>query len=224
MKLISEVVFDNQLILEKTESGDLFIEGIFMQANTKNRNGRIYPTKVLQNEVARYNAEFVATNRALGELNHPSSPSVNPERASHLITELGQKGNDFIGKAKILSTPQGEIVRGLIEGGVSLGVSSRGLGSLKEGTGRHRGVKVVQNDFKLMTVDVVSNPSAPDAFVEGIYESMDYMIRNGQVCEYEPRTSVTLSHQLAEATKRNVENSQRAALLVDLCNKLRYRD
>lgn len=184
-KLITDISFGElQLITEEKEGHkDLFIEGIFLQAEKKNRNGRIYPLGVLKPVVEKYIQEYVSSNRAMGELNHPSSPSVNPERASHLITELRQSGNDFYGKAKILNTPVGNIVRGLIEGGVNLGVSSRGLGTLKEGTDNYRGSKVVQKDYYMVTIDVVSDPSAPDAFVNGVFESVDYMIENGHIKE-----------------------------------------
>lgn len=185
-KLITDITFEGlSLINEAKEDGskDLFIEGIFLQAEKKNRNGRIYPINVLKPVVEKYISEYVKSNRAMGELNHPSSPSVNPERASHLITELRQNGNDYYGKAKILNTPIGNIVKGLIEGGVNLGVSSRGLGSLKEGTDNYRGAKVVQNDYYMVTVDIVSDPSAPDAFVNGVFESVEYMIENGHIKE-----------------------------------------
>lgn len=185
-KLITDISFEGlSLVNEAKEDGskDLFIEGIFLQAEKKNRNGRVYPIGVLKPVVERYVDTYVKSSRAMGELNHPSSPSVNPERASHLITELKQNGNDFYGKAKILNTPIGNIVKGLIEGGVNLGVSSRGLGTLKEGTDNYRGSKVVQNDYYMVTVDIVSDPSAPDAFVNGVFESIDYMIENGHIKE-----------------------------------------
>jgi hypothetical protein len=184
-KLITDIFFDGLQIIteEKENKKDLFIEGIFMQAEKKNRNGRIYPIGVLKPVVEKYIQEYVSSSRAMGELNHPSSPSVNPERASHLITELRQAGNDFYGKAKILNTPIGNIVKGLIEGGVNLGVSSRGLGSLKEGTDNYRGSKVVQKDYFMVTVDIVSDPSAPDAFVNGVFESVDYIVKDGKIKE-----------------------------------------
>ncbi len=239
MKLITETNF-TELIQEKTEEGDLFIEGVFLQSEKKNRNGRIYPVKVLEGQVQKYISEQIDTHRAIGELNHPTSPSVNPERASHLTTALRREGYNFIGKAKILNTPQGNIVRGLLEGGVSLGVSSRGLGSLKEGTGMHRGSKIIQKDYKLVTIDVVSNPSAPDAFVEGIYEGVDYMIRNGEVCK--ACEEVTLDNyklilkkkkgSSKNEMKRNLDNimtkgmlaEQRAKLLIDFIGKLEYQE
>jgi len=218
LKLITETYF-NGLLSEKSSEGDLYIEGIFMQAEKKNHNGRIYPIEIMKPEVDAYCEEFVKTKRAIGELNHPTDVSVNPERASHLITSIRQEGNDFIGKAKILNTPQGNIVRGLIEGGVKLGVSSRGLGSVKEGKGKFRGVDVVQNDFKLITVDVVSNPSAPDAFVEGIYESMSYMINNGVISPYVPKTTIKVSSVLKECVKKGKPKAQQ---LKELLHLMRY--
>lgn len=221
MKLISESI-SSPIVCEKVDdSNDLFISGIFLQAEQKNRNGRIYPLSILESQVNKYKSEFVDTKRAIGELNHPPSPTINPERASHIITELKRNGNDFMGKAKILNTPQGQIVRGLLEGGVSLGVSSRGLGSLKEGTGVNRGTKMIQNDYKLLTVDVVSNPSAPEAFVEGVYESVEYMIESGQIKEYFPETTISIRKTLHESTKSRLSNDQRAILLIDLISKLK---
>ena len=219
LKLITETYF-NGLLHEKTEQGDLFIEGIFMQEKKKNHNGRIYPIDIMKPEVDAYCEEYVKTNRAIGELNHPTDVAVNPERASHLITSIKQEGNNFIGKAKILNTPQGNIVRGLIEGGVKLGVSSRGLGSVKEGKGKFRGVDIVQNDFKLITVDIVSNPSAPDAFVEGIYESMSYMIKNGVISPYVPKTTILVSKVMNDCVKKGKSKNIQAKDLVSLLNRL----
>lgn len=181
MKLITEFNGEARTELVEASNGkkDWFIEGIFMQSEVKNRNGRIYPKEILEREVQRYDREYVKTNRALGELNHPSSPVVNPERASHLITEMSQSGNDFYGKAKILHTPMGDIVRGLLESGVQIGVSSRGMGSLKESNG----VNIVQPDFKLGCVDVVADPSAPSAFVNGIMEGVEWVMDNGVIKE-----------------------------------------
>jgi|APSaa5957512622_1039677.scaffolds.fasta_scaffold74965_2 hypothetical protein len=164
-KLLSESIID-----EATGKKDWFINGVFMQAETQNRNGRIYPSRILEREVKRYDNEFIQTSRAIGELNHPQHPNVNPERASHLITELNAEGNNYVGKAKILDTPMGNIVKGLLDGGVNIGVSSRGVGSLK----KKKGVNEVQSDYRLLTVDIVSDPSAPDAFVEGIMEGKQW--------------------------------------------------
>ncbi len=224
MKLITETEFNDIKIEESEASGDLYIKGIFMQADKKNRNGRIYPTKTLATEVNRYVENYVNTNRATGELNHPMSPKVNPREASHRIVSLEAQGSDFYGKVLVLETPIGNIVRGLIKGKVSLGVSSRGLGSLREGTGQYRGAKVIQPDFKLVTVDIVSDPSAPDAFVEGIYESVDYMIKDGIVMESDIVTGISVRTQLEESTKRSIERHQRASLLADLISKLKFRD
>ena len=186
LNLISEAAdFNNVSTITEEKDGkrEMFIEGIFMQAEKKNRNGRIYPTEILKREIDKYNEAHIMSRTSLGELNHPPSPSINPERASHLITELKLVGTDYIGKAKVLSTPIGQIVRGLIEDGVQLGVSSRGLGSLKEGVGNYRGAKVVQQDYRFVTVDVVSDPSAHDAWVNGVFESVSYIIENGSIKE-----------------------------------------
>ena len=218
LKLITETSFG--LISEKSNEGDLYIEGIFLQAEKKNHNGRIYPVKILEAEVDEYRKEYIDTSRAIGELNHPTSPTVNPERASHLIVSITRNGTNFMGKAKILKTPQGEIVRGLIEGGVKMGVSSRGLGSLKDGTGEYKGIKVVQNDFKLITVDIVSNPSAPEAFVQGVYESVEYMIQNGKISEYIPKTHIKVMTVLKESVKRRLAKEDQAKKLMRLVKSL----
>lgn len=180
MKLITEISESVEYLTEDTNgSKSHFITGIFAQADTKNRNGRVYPIKVLDREVNRYVAEMVKTKRALGELCHPQSPSVNPERASHIITELTRDGSNFIGKAKILDTPVGRVVKTLLDEGVSIGVSTRGLGSLKERSGYNE----VQDDFKMTAIDIVSDPSAPDAFVQGIMESKEWIFVDGQYVE-----------------------------------------
>ncbi|CAB4162866.1 prohead core scaffolding protein and protease [uncultured Caudovirales phage] len=174
MKLFTELVEDVQYITEAKENGkkEYFIEGIFLQANIKNRNGRMYPIDVLEKEVSRYKAEVIENKRAFGELGHPSGPSINLDRVSHIITELYRKGSNFIGKAKITETPMGQIARGIMESGGQLGVSSRAMGSLKE----EKGVMVVQNDLRLSTAaDIVADPSAPDAFVKGIMENVEWI-------------------------------------------------
>lgn len=174
MKLITELVEDVQLISEAKESGgkDYYIEGVFLQGNIKNRNGRWYPVEVLETEVKRYVKEVVDKNRAFGELGHPSGPSINLDRVSHIITELKRDGSDFIGKARLSKTPMGEIARGIMESGGQLGVSSRAMGSLKE----EKGMMIVQNDLRLSTAaDIVADPSAPDAFVNGIMEGVDWV-------------------------------------------------
>jgi len=183
MKLITEYL-DNttEFTVEEAANGQkkLYIEGIFMQSAKKNRNGRIYPTPVLEAAVNKYIEEEVVTNGAIGELNHPKSPIPDPNNASHRIVELRKEGNDWYGKALVLNTPQGQKVRGLIEGEVRLGVSSRGLGTVKE----VNGVNEVQNDYQLKTVDIVHNPSAPDAFVNGIMEGVEWAA-NGAIIDEE---------------------------------------
>ena len=186
MKLISE--FNDYgvqpVIVEENENGkkDYFIEGIFMQSEIKNRNGRIYPKEVIQNEVKRYNKEFVQKDRAFGELGHPEGPTINLDKVSHLITKLEEDGNNFVGRAKILSTPNGQIVKNLIDDGAKLGVSSRGLGSL-ESKGN---AQYVKDDFQLATAgDIVADPPAPEAFVEGIMEGVEWIYENGRLKAYE---------------------------------------
>ena len=183
MKLITEITETVEYISEAKESGgkDYFIKGPFMQANIKNRNGRIYPAEVLDKEVNRYVTENVDKNRAYGELGHPTSPTINLDRVSHMIKELTRDGDNFIGKAKIMTeTPMGQIVKNLMDEGASLGVSSRGMGSLKN----KNGAAEVQNDFYLATAaDIVADPSAPDAFVEGIMEGKEWVWDNGVIRE-----------------------------------------
>ena len=177
MRFITEVAQDIKFLVEKKEGGgkNVFIEGIFAQYDKQNKNGRIYPSHIMEKEVGRYQ-EIIDAKRALGELGHPASPSINLDKVSHLITSLKMEGNNnVVGKAKILETPMGIIARNLIENGVQLGVSTRGLGSLKE----KNGVNEVQDDFHLATVDIVADPSAPDAFVQGIYESAEWVCENG---------------------------------------------
>ena len=180
MKLISE--FNDYgvqpVIVEQNEKGekDYFIEGIFMQSEIKNRNGRIYPKEVIQKEVKRYNKEFVEKKRAFGELGHPEGPTINLDKVSHMIEKLEEDGNNFVGRAKILSTPNGQIVKILIDDGAKLGVSSRGLGSL-ESKGN---AQYVKDDFQLATAgDIVADPSAPEAFVEGIMEGVEWVYESG---------------------------------------------
>ena len=173
MLLITEIFNDDVATLsEATEGGkkNYFIEGIFMQGNLKNRNGRIYPSQTLEKEMKRYNESFVKTKRALGELNHPQGPAINADRVSHLITDMHRDGDNFVGKAKILSTPMGDIVKTFIDEGVKIGVSTRGLGSVKP----VNGIMEVQDDFYLATVDIVTDPSGPDCFVNGIMENTQF--------------------------------------------------
>lgn len=183
MKLIREVTESTNLIVENKlgKGKEYFIEGIFLQSELKNRNGRMYPESVMDNEVARYIKESVDNNRAYGELGHPDSPSINLDRVSHMIVSLKKEGTNYIGKAKILETPMGNIARGLLDGGANLGVSSRALGSLKQ---NNEGVQVVQDDFMLSTAaDIVADPSAPDAFVRGIMESKEWVFVDGKFVE-----------------------------------------
>jgi hypothetical protein len=179
MKLIKEVTEEIKYISElneETGKKSHFIEGVFLQSNLKNRNGRMYPKEVMQKEVARYTKESIEKKRAYGELGHPDGPTVNLDRVSHMIVGLKEEGDNYIGRAKILDTPMGRIVKELIDEGASLGVSSRGLGSLKE----RNGVNEVQEDFMLATAaDIVADPSAPDAYVQGIMENKEWTFVNG---------------------------------------------
>ena len=188
MKLITEHNEDVKPLIEAREDGkkSYFIEGIMLQAETVNRNGRMYPLSILSEEIGRYNDNYIIKNRAMGELNHPTSPTVNLDKVCHMITEMKKSGNDFIGKAKILTeTPMGAIVKNLIDEGACLGVSSRGMGSLQ----KINGVNIVQKDFTLSAIDIVADPSAPGAFVNGIMEGKEWIWDNGilkeqQISEY----------------------------------------
>jgi len=192
MKLITEEISNVKIITEgKGSNKTLHIEGVFLQGGIKNRNGRMYPVDILGKEVGRYCENFVGKGRALGELGHPDGPTVNLDRVSHKITSLVREGNNFVGKAKLLSTPMGKIASSLIGEGVTLGVSSRGVGSLKED---HTGTKVVGEDFQLATAaDLVADPSAPDAFVNGIMEGKEWIWEGG-----------SLREQLAENTAKRI--------------------
>ena len=184
VKLISEEIQDVEYICEQKEDGkkNYKIKGVFMQADIKNRNGRVYPMEVLNKEVRRYNKEYINEKRAFGELGHPDGPTVNLERASHMITALYPDGKNFIGEAKILETPMGGIVKSLMDEGAKLGVSSRGMGSLDQ----KNGANYVRNDFYLATAaDIVADPSAPNAFVEGIMEGKEWVWNNGLLQEQE---------------------------------------
>lgn len=196
MKLISEVLEEVKYIAEEKEDGnkDYYIEGVFMQGGIKNRNGRMYPVEVLEKEVNRYNKEYIEKKRAFGELGHPAGPTINLDRVSHMVTELKKDGKNFVGRAKIMDTPMGGIVKNLMNEGATLGVSSRGMGSLKSS---RDGVQQVQSDFYLATAaDIVADPSAPDAFVNGIMEGMEWVWDNG-----------ILKAQQIEAYKEKVEES-----------------
>ena len=184
MKLIAEQIQDVQYLKEEDEKGksNYKIRGIFLQGNIKNRNGRVYPVEVLEKEVNRYNKEFVDENRAYGELGHPDGPTVNLERVSHMVTSLKRDGDNFIGEAKIMSTPMGKIVENIMDDGGKLAVSSRGMGSLEQ----KKGANYVKDDFYLATAaDIVADPSAPQAFVEGIMEGREWVWNNGILKEVE---------------------------------------
>jgi len=213
LKLICEVNEDINYITEaKEEDGkkSYFIEGVFMQGDIKNRNGRMYPKETLAKEVARYNKEYVEKKRAYGELGHPQGPTINLERVSHMITELKQDGSNFMGKAKIMTeTPYGAIVKSLMDEGAQLGVSSRGMGSLKAGKA---GAQEVQKDFYLATAaDIVADPSAPDAFVNGIMESKEWVwdngvIREAQIADYETEIKKASKSDLEDVKLKVFEN------------------
>jgi len=206
MKLITEHLDSNlEFLIEKDEKGNknTYIEGVFMQAEQKNRNNRIYPKNVLTEACAKYVKEQVKTGRAVGELNHPEGPAINLDKVSHRITELNWDGNDVVGKALILNTPMGNIVKGLIEGGCKLGVSSRGMGTVESRDSK----TYVKSDFMLSTVDIVQDPSAPEAFVNGIMEGVEWIYENGilkpqQIEEYETEIRKASKSELAEAQKR----------------------
>ena len=200
MKLISEEVSQSEFLVEQSDNGqkNYKIKGIFLQSNVKNRNGRVYPKDILEQEVTRYNKEFINKKRAFGELGHPDGPTVNLERVSHMITKLYPEGKNFIGEAKIMNTPYGKIVKGLIDEGAQLGVSSRGMGSLET----RGGANYVKDDFYLATAaDIVADPSAPDAFVEGIMENKEWIWDNGVLVE-----------KNIDAWKREIESAKRNAL------------
>jgi hypothetical protein len=207
MKLIREVYDTVSLITEGSlgKGKNYFIEGVFLQAELKNRNGRMYPEQVMDKEVQRYCEEYIDKNRAYGELGHPDSPSINLDRVSHMIVSLKKEGTNYIGKAKILDTPMGKIAKGLLDGGANLGVSSRALGSLKSNSD---GVQIVQDDFMLSTAaDIVADPSAPDAFVKGIMENKEWIFIDGIYVEKnidEVKTAIkkTSSANLSETKLR----------------------
>ena len=206
MKLISE--FNDYevspVIVEQNEKGEkeYFIEGIFMQSEIKNRNGRVYPKNIMEKEVSRYREQFIDKKRAFGELGHPEGPTINLDRVSHLITSLEEDGNNFVGRAKILSTPNGQIVRNLINDGAKLGVSSRGLGSLEQ----KGDAQYVKGDFQLATAaDIVADPSAPEAFVEGIMEGVEWIYENGIL---KARSAEKMRDELLSAKKVKLEETK----------------
>ncbi len=206
MKLITEKVEDVKVLTEeKNGKKKLYIEGTFLQGEIKNRNGRMYPLATLEREVSKYNESFVKSGRALGELGHPEGPTVNLDRASHLITSLVQEGNNFRGRARILETPMGNIAKNLLDEGVKLGVSSRGIGSLKE----TNGCKVVADDYMLATAaDIVADPSAPDAFVDGIMEGKEWVWDNGVLKE---STVAQIKTEIDHATLINLQERKVSA-------------
>lgn len=215
MKLITEVIEDIKILKEEKKDGkkDYFIEGVFMQGDLQNRNGRIYPMEVLKKETDRYIKEYVEKNRAYGELGHPQGPSINLERVSHLIKELKYEGTNVIGRAKIMDTPYGNIVKNLMDEGAVLGVSSRGMGSIKD----VKGSKQVQDDFYLATAaDIVADPSAPDAFVQGIMEGVEWVWDNGvikevQIAEYKKKI---------DESARNLREDVKIKAFEDFLSKL----
>ena len=200
MKLITEQIEDVQVITEGTGADKkLYIEGVFLQSELKNRNGRVYPFQVLEREVNRYNEEYVKTKRALGELGHPDGPTVNLDRVSHRITELRAEGNNFMGKAQVLDTPMGKIAKSLLGEGVQLGVSSRGMGSID----RREDTAYVMDDFMLATAaDIVADPSAPDAFVNGIMEGKEWVWDNGILKQSKV---AKFQRYMSESTRQNLE-------------------
>ena len=214
MKLITETIEDIQVITEEKGSGkDYKIRGIFLQGDIKNRNGRIYPVDVLSKEVGRYNKEFVEKKRAFGELGHPDGPTVNLERVSHMITSLKPEGRNFIGEAKVMDTPYGKIVKNLIDEGAQLGVSSRGMGSMKQVNGKN----VINSDFYLATAaDIVADPSAPDAFVEGIMEGKEWVWENGKIQSLE----IEKYREVIEKAKRAELEEAKVAVFQDFMKRL----
>lgn len=217
MKLITEVFEQNKIIVEdKLGKGkQYFIEGIFLQSELKNRNGRVYPEATMDKEVQRYTEEYINKNRAYGELGHPDTPSINLDRVSHMITSLKKDGTNYIGRAKILDTPMGKIAKGLLDGGANLGVSSRALGSLK--TNRD-GVQVVQDDFMLSTAaDIVADPSAPNAFVHGIMEGVEWVFVDGKYIE----RHIEETKKMIKRTSSNNLNEMSIKAFQDFLSKIR---
>jgi len=215
MKLIREEIQDaNFLVEEKGGEKKYFIEGVFMQSDLKNRNGRVYPKAVMETEVKRYTKENIDRNRAFGELGHPDGPTINLERVSHMITELKMDGSNVMGRAKIMDTPYGKIVKNLMDEGATLGVSSRGMGSLKAG---RSGAQEVQGDFYLATAaDIVADPSAPDAFVSGIMENKEWVWDNGIIKEVNIER---YKQEIQKATQRSL-NEAKLRAFEDFLSKL----
>ena len=215
MKLIKEEIQDVKVLItedKNTKKKSYVIEGVFMQAEKQNRNGRVYPFDTLRKEVERYNKEYVTKNRALGELGHPDTPSINLDRVSHIVKELHEDGNTVYGKAKVLDTPMGRIVKNLIEEGAQLGVSSRGMGSLKS----KNGYQEVQEDFMLAAIDIVADPSAPNAFVNGIMEGREQMFIEGS---WQEREAAAAKKLIKESSKNDL-NKNIAKVFNDYFRKL----
>lgn len=215
MKLLQEMVLDEvEFLTEETIPGQkqYFISGIFMQANRKNRNGRLYPKQLLQRECARYNLNYINQNRAFSELGHPDTPTINLDRVSHMVKELKESGDDFYGKAKILDTPYGKIVKNFIDEKAKLGVSTRGLGTLKE----QNGSKLVQDDFMLTAIDIVADPSGADCWVGGVMEGKDWVLKAGS---WEEVDYDQAKKALNEATRTDYEDVK-IRLFKDFLNRL----
>ncbi len=205
MKLISEVNESVKCLVEATESGgkNYYIQGIFLQTEKFNRNQRMYPMPIMEREVARYTKDYIETKRAFGELGHPDTPSINLDRVSHMITDLHREGTDFVGKAKVMDTPYGKIVKNFMDEGASVGVSSRGLGSLVP---TREGRNIVQDDYHLATAaDIVADPSAHDAWVQAVYESKEWVFDNGVIREAE---IADMRKELVKTSKKNLEATQ----------------
>ena len=205
MKLITEMTENVEFLVETNEDTgkkNHFIQGVFMQAEQRNKNGRVYPLGIMENEVTRYGKEYVGKKRALGELNHPQGPTVNLDRVSHMISELKMVGNDVHGKAKLMDTPMGKIAQCLVQDGASLGVSSRGMGSLKMNDST--GINEVQKDFMLSAIDIVADPSAPGAFVNGIMEGKEWIWDNGVIKE---KQIEQYRKVIEKSTTRNLEEN-----------------
>lgn len=214
MKLITELTEDIKYIKENIGNGEktYFIEGVFMQSDVKNRNGRVYPSNTLKKECGRYIKEYVERGRAMGELNHPTGPTVNLDRVSHIIKELSEDGKNVYGKAKVLDTPMGRIVKNLIDEGAQLGVSTRGMGSLRP----KNGYQEVQEDFMLAAIDIVADPSAPNAFVNGIMEGKEWVFENNRWTERDREEAVKI---VKASSKRNL-NSNIVKIFEDYFKKM----
>jgi hypothetical protein len=223
--LITEVFNEDcEVLTEANENGkkSYYLEGIFMQGDIKNRNGRVYPSAILEKEMKRYNEQFVKPKRALGELNHPQGPQINADRVSHLITEMKRDGSNFVGKAKILGTPMGEIVKTFIDEGVKIGVSTRGLGSVKS---TREGIMEVQDDFMLAAVDIVTDPSGPNCFVNGIMENTQYYydIASGswRIQEHIEEAVQEIKKEYKRTVRKTIDEVKAAQIFEDFVQKLK---